>query len=442
MPKENNKMQVDIENLFKQNVNDLSSIKELYRKLKEVEEKISQIKYIESNLAYKLKKDYESLKRIILDENIQAKLTNDIETINSQLDNIATQTNVLNNTLITSLKNNGKVLLTSSVESSTPLTLTNDDLTIDGKGYSIKTTTEGQNFIFIFENCDNLEIKNIKFNSNLKGRSILRFLNCNNVKVHNCYFTGYTLDYGYYKTDSAILIENCKNVSIDCCIFNEYGYNLSNSLEELVRCITIQGDCNNIKIKGNTFDKINQGIVCTSGTIFIENNYFDNAKDNNLYIFDGKYYINNNYFSNKNDECIVVKGGYYNINNNTFEDIPNKVIAINGDTELINIKDNTFIQNITSGALVSSRNLNYLVTTLNFENNYINTLKYNSIDDILRIGDVKNININNNKFYCNLIEYQKLIRISAPSMISGSYENNLINNSGDYRGLFIFFENV
>ena len=88
MPKENNKMQVDIDNLFKQNVNDLSSIKELYRKLQEVEEKITQIKYIDSNLANKLKKEYEKLKRIILDENVQAKLVNDIKTINSQLDNI------------------------------------------------------------------------------------------------------------------------------------------------------------------------------------------------------------------------------------------------------------------------------------------------------------------------------------------------------------------
>ena len=99
MSNKNNKMQVDIENLFKQNVNDLSSIKELYRKIKEVEERITQIKYIDRNLANKLKKDYESLKKIILDENAQAplsndietineNLTNDIETINSQLDNI------------------------------------------------------------------------------------------------------------------------------------------------------------------------------------------------------------------------------------------------------------------------------------------------------------------------------------------------------------------
>ena len=88
MSNENNKMQIDIENLFKQNVNDLSAIKELYRKLKEVEEKNSQIKYIDSTLAFKLKKEYEKLKKIILDENVQVKLANDIETINTQMNTI------------------------------------------------------------------------------------------------------------------------------------------------------------------------------------------------------------------------------------------------------------------------------------------------------------------------------------------------------------------
>ena len=83
-----NSQQIDIENLFKQNENDLCSIKELYRKLKEMEEKISQIKYINSNLADKLKKDYESLKKVILDENIQVQLINDINEIKLRLENL------------------------------------------------------------------------------------------------------------------------------------------------------------------------------------------------------------------------------------------------------------------------------------------------------------------------------------------------------------------
>ena len=83
MSVENNKMQVDIENLFKQNVNDLSSIKELYRKLKEMEDRISQIKYIDTALSKKLQKDYEKLKKQITDENFQYQL---IERINQITD--------------------------------------------------------------------------------------------------------------------------------------------------------------------------------------------------------------------------------------------------------------------------------------------------------------------------------------------------------------------
>ena len=86
MPKENNKMQVDIDTLKKQNVNDLLSIKELYKRIEELGEKITQIKYIDNTLVKKIKKEYDNLKKIIMDENIQVKLTNDIETINSHLD--------------------------------------------------------------------------------------------------------------------------------------------------------------------------------------------------------------------------------------------------------------------------------------------------------------------------------------------------------------------
>ena len=94
MPKENNKMQVDIDTLKKQNVNDLLSIKELYKRIEELGEKITQIKYIDNTLTKKLKKEYDNLKKIILDENIQVKLTNDIKTINSHLNNKANKSDI------------------------------------------------------------------------------------------------------------------------------------------------------------------------------------------------------------------------------------------------------------------------------------------------------------------------------------------------------------
>ena len=117
MTKENNKVDInkhemDIDTLKKQNVNDLLSIKEIYKRIEELGEKITQVKYIDNTLVKKLKKEYENFKKeyenfkkIILDENIQIKLdnkidefnlklTHDIETINSQMDNIVQKENI------------------------------------------------------------------------------------------------------------------------------------------------------------------------------------------------------------------------------------------------------------------------------------------------------------------------------------------------------------
>ena len=83
-----NKHVVVISNLKEQNEYGLWYIKHIYRKLKELEQKITQIKYIDTTLADKLKKDYESLKKVIIDENIQVELTNDINDIKSRLENL------------------------------------------------------------------------------------------------------------------------------------------------------------------------------------------------------------------------------------------------------------------------------------------------------------------------------------------------------------------
>ena len=90
MPKENNKVdinkhEIDIDTLFKQNVNDLSAIKELYRKLKEMEDRITQIKYIDTALSKKLQKDYENLKKQITDENFQLQINSKIDNVKSEL---------------------------------------------------------------------------------------------------------------------------------------------------------------------------------------------------------------------------------------------------------------------------------------------------------------------------------------------------------------------
>ena len=110
MAKENNKMQVDVDNLKKQNVNDLLSIKELYKRIEELGEKISQIKYIDNTIVKKLKKEYENLKKTILDENVQSKLINDIETINSKLDTKITEISQDNKNINNKLNSLGNTL--------------------------------------------------------------------------------------------------------------------------------------------------------------------------------------------------------------------------------------------------------------------------------------------------------------------------------------------
>ena len=164
-----NRQQVDIENLFKQNVNDLASIKELYRKLKELEEKITQIKYIDSKLSDKLKKDYEKLKRIILDENIQIQLNNKIDDVinntNEKINNIIEE---IDEQLITKANKTDLDIERSRIDSFTRLSegsTTGDAELIDGRIglYGITYTNIGS--------AIRLQIKNIldTFNSIING---------------------------------------------------------------------------------------------------------------------------------------------------------------------------------------------------------------------------------------------------------------------------------
>ena len=192
MSNEINKLQNDIENLFKQNVNDLYSIKELYRKLKEVEEKITQIKYIDSTIANKLKKEYEKLKKIILDENAQAKLADEIETINEKLSNEIETINVnLSNEIETTNEN-----------------LCNDIETINTK---LDTITRYNTFEKIIQDMSNGNlIKGVAFGDSLtfgitRGSNqstipyplslettLREYYNNNNIKIINKGKPGYT----------------------------------------------------------------------------------------------------------------------------------------------------------------------------------------------------------------------------------------------------------
>ena len=186
MAKENNKMQVDIDTLKKQNVNDLLSIKELYKRIEELGEKTTQIKYIDNTIVKKLKKEYEKLKKIILDENIQAKLSNDIKSINSQQVKLTNDIKTINsqqvkstndiktiNSQLNNITNKIKKIYLSDYEDE----LTNNDWSI-----ILNKIIEG--FNVIPENTTNYEIYfdsgNYNFNSVIKYKSNIRFVGATN----------------------------------------------------------------------------------------------------------------------------------------------------------------------------------------------------------------------------------------------------------------------
>ena len=178
MPKENNKMQVDIDTLKKQNVNDLLSIKELYKRIEELGEKIIQIKYIDNTLVKKIKKEYEKLKKIILDENIQVKLTNDIESIISQMDNIANK-----GTTVEVLERVTKEEIDRQVADGTiaNLTITNDSITTE-KYKNNSITCEKTQFIHKYKNLYNTKEQTI---DTITDNA---FLNSGNITANDSYF--------------------------------------------------------------------------------------------------------------------------------------------------------------------------------------------------------------------------------------------------------------
>ena len=231
-----NKHEVDIETLKKQNVNDLLSIKELYRKIEKIGEKISQIKYIDSKLADKLKKDYEKLKRIILDENIQIKLTNNINEINSQLDNITNNPNLLltrfgakadgvtedsqsiQRYIDFCVSRGQNIIVIPAGEYNTSYSiLIPNNVTLIGKNVTLKIEDRYGSFtVFASKNVnteewydnitiDGFTIDNFK-NGEMNGIGLIR---CKNSKIINCK----TNNLRWHLTD----IASCKNVIVEGC---------------------------------------------------------------------------------------------------------------------------------------------------------------------------------------------------------------------------------
>ena len=399
MPKENNKMQVNIENLIKQNVNDLSSIKELYRKLQDMEDKISQIKYIDSNLTNKLKKEYENLKKIILDENIQAKLTNDIEKTITQIGNLETKTNetVKLTTILTDIegfsKNNGGSANASAINNY--LTNTTFDylrLVVPNGSYKVDEININKPNIIIEGdgtlidctiNCDfglipnpSVKLRNFRLYNKNRTRTDGITLKCvrsgviENViidsytnAIHGLLYTGeYSFQHIKRLFFNKISYVNCKNFFINEMEENFADYSLGDL--QITNC-TGTATINHLNLKGC------DGLIFSNNVCFSGSSNGDMSKAENIKIDYGNFIniSNNSLFEAGKEAISISRAQNINIIGNNIpwcgQAFPSYAIKLNGGAQtgtnkyvLANISNN-IIDRPTQGGIYLGENIGY-----------------------------------------------------------------------------------
>ena len=442
MPKENNKMQVDIDTLKKQNVNDLSSIKEIYSKLEELQGKISQIKYIDNTLVKKLKKEYEKLQKIILDENIQFKITNDIESINSQLETMTTEfidvkkfgvigDGITDDTAAMQKALNhggnlfvgvGTYLLSGELKFKSNTFL---------KGVYGKTIFQKKEPKYIREEdgaerwtilalightgselaCENVTIENIIFDGNSgreneeyikleygddqSGAKLIDVINADNITIKNVVSRNNNYLGSAFTSCSNVIIENFKSLNCDVgiCIFKD--------------------DKTNRELKNYTFKNIFiDGHDMSEGISFYNKSYIKNVKISDVTILNKEKGTALMIGSEYNMKAGVIDGQFNNIT------IKNSAVGLaikqySNNNQLTNIN----IENCKQGLLIAQYSNNNNVSNVNISNInsygfYIGTDAYSNL--------CSNINLKN----CNIDlvqDYKAYITING--------NNNTIKNS-------------
>lgn len=261
-------------------------------------------------------------------------------------------------------------------------------------GSEMRAMTEGMDAIFRITDVNGFFVSGFKFNQNLKGRTTMDIARCSNFVVEKCYVTGYSKEYGYYKTDGGIRMTDVTNGKIVFNTWEDHGYQYSNATENLNRCLQIGGTASdNILVLGNTFNRVNQAIVTGSGNHIIIGNHFVNIRDNVLYQVDftNRTIFSGNYVDHRYDEALVVDVGSITVTSNQFKNVPNKVVSIGGNCETIIIQGNTFTTpDITSMAqFIAWRDATKVVKRMLVSGNTFRCLSNTNNYDYFSLGSVE-----------------------------------------------------
>lgn len=268
-------------------------------------------------------------------------------------------------------------------------------------GYHCEWITECDCTTYTLKIIDthDVTIDGIFINQNLKGRNSFWFENCHDIVIRNCGATGYTAEFGHYQTDSALMLYNCFNVLVDNFHCYEHGFQYGTATETLNRSITFQGIGGYCVIQNCKMEKVNQGIVIDTGTVMVKDCYFENTRDNDIYIVGGEYVlVDGCYMNDYYDESIVV-GTVKEVvvSNCNMNNIPNKAFAITNNISSLTIENVKVHNEIETGQFIMWRDSSYTVDSLRvkrctFSNTQItNSYRYFDIYNVksLAIEDLK-----------------------------------------------------
>lgn len=299
------------------------------------------------------------------------------------------------------------------------------------EGVKLSSNKKGLDFMFSYDRAENIKIKGINFDCASISRGSIIFNKAKNIILEDCTFTGYSADFGYYKTDSQVLFNECEGIiKFKDCVFFDSGFQYGTETETLNRCVTFQGEKNKSTVVFDNcdFNRINQGIVSTDTveSIFFNNCRFKDVRDNSFYLFGINYFeANNCYFDDKFDECAVFYGGTFIFRNSVFKNIPNKIFSINGDVEKL-IIDSCEIDNSDdsySGQPISFRQTNSSITFLQIKNSNFSINGINN-SDIFHLGNIETIDIKNINIYLkNLSQHQRVFSFRGEKPTNGIFRD-------------------
>lgn len=415
------------------------AFRDIDREIKGLNDRVKILDNVEGSII-ETKEDVEALKinkaDTITTNNKFEQTNQQINKINEQLDNIVQHSfnssktysvenlNSLELQSVINSMNDNDTLIMNGVFIINESVIFSKDINIIGNNSILVTNKEGLDCTFIFNNCS-FTLDKINFNQNLKGRTSVEVNNCNNFRIENCSFTGYSKEYDYYKTDGGIRINNSKFGTISKCYWVEHGNQYDTTSANLNRCVTIQDNSDFITIDNCKVNKVNQGFVVASGKANkIINCDFNEVNDNGIYIVEniGGCIISKNNFINMNDEAIVLKGNNVLIDCNNFNGVTNNVIAFCGST--INCK---IINNNTIGGNFIKQRSEYpddVQTNLLVKNNTVST---GNVYAVIQIIKGENCIIADNTLECNIsTAYRYIIKFEDTSSAK-IYNNELIN---------------